>query len=170
MGDTDLTGSLSQHDVIELHSYRTFRNYTISAISSSSITLTEPVGLRSGSSSVGKVVLSVKTALEKLSTVQNVDVSFSPLQSNVPQACAASSGVAMSITFRGMGGDMPMLVATTTGLTGSGKGITVFEKIKGNREDSLCSGGGLCDYETGMCDCFTGLTSSNGEGKEGTLG
>jgi hypothetical protein len=168
--DTDLTGSLSQHDVIELHSYRTFRNYTISAISSSSITLTEPVGLRSGSSSVGKVVLSVKTALEKLSTVQNVDVSFSPLQSNVPQACAASSGVAMSITFRGMGGDMPMLVATTTGLTGSGKGITVFEKIKGNREDSLCSGGGLCDYETGMCDCFTGLTSSNGEGKEGTLG
>ena len=111
----------------------------------------------------------MKSALEKLNSIKIVDISFNPLQSgNVPSACS-STGVFMSITFRSMPGDLPSISAVTSSLTGS-PSVTIFELLKGTRENELCSNNGLCDHEKGLCNCFDGTTSSNGEGNTGNLG
>jgi hypothetical protein len=165
----DLSSVLSANDVIEIETYQVYRNYTVQSVSSNSIVVTEPIGLRAGQSFVKKRVLSVKSALEKLNSIKIVDISFNPLQSgNVPSACS-STGVFMSITFRSMPGDLPSISAVTSSLTGS-PSVTIFELLKGTRENELCSNNGLCDHEKGLCNCFDGTTSSNGEGNTGNLG
>ena len=34
----------------------------------------------------------------------------------------------------------------------------------------LCADHGLCNYETGICNCFDQMTSSDGQGNAGTKG
>ena len=113
---------------------------------------------------------SIRNRLEELETINNVRVSFSALTSGVPQACAASPGVEMHITFLSQNGDVPAITATTTSLTGTNAAITIFEKTKGSTEDVLCADHGLCNYETGICNCFDQMTSSDGQGNAGTKG
>jgi len=53
---------------------------------------------------------------------------------------------------------------------GTNAAITIFEKTKGSTEDVLCADHGLCNYETGICNCFDQMTSSDGQGNAGTKG
>ena len=80
------------------------------------------------------------------------------------------SGVEIQITFLSQNGDIPALSADTTSLTGTSAGVTVLEATKGTTEDSICAGQGICDYETGLCNCFNQMTSSDGQGNVGTKG
>jgi hypothetical protein len=48
--------------------------------------------------------------------------------------------------------------------------IEVQEYVKGDKEDVECSNRGLCDRDTGICNCFTGYSSSNGFGEIGNAG
>ena len=167
----NLASSLAQNDVVQIETYLAWRNFTVSSVSSNSITFTEPVGLRAGvSRAVYKIMPSIRNRLEELETINNVRVSFSALTSGVPQACAASPGVEMHITFLSQNGDVPAITATTTSLTGTNAAITIFEKTKGSTEDVLCADHGLCNYETGICNCFDQMTSSDGQGNAGTKG
>ena len=73
------------------------------------------LALRPGvSSGIYKVVPSIRDKLEELTTLGNVRVSFNTLTGNVPQACAASPGVEIRITFLSQNGYIPALTADTT--------------------------------------------------------
>jgi hypothetical protein len=167
----NLASSLAQNDVVQIETYFAWRNYTVNSVSSNSITFTEPVGLRAGTSrNIFKVVPSIRNKLEELESIGNVRVSLTTLTNGAPQACAASPGVEMRITFLSQNGDVPPLSATTASLTGTSAGITIFEKTKGTTEDIICANQGLCNYETGLCNCFHQMTSSDGQGNAGTKG
>ena len=47
--------------------------------------------------------------------------------------------------------------------------IEIIEDVKGTKENSVCSGRGICDTSTGECNCFTGYGSSDGKGGKGTF-
>ena len=66
-------------------------------------------------------------------------------------------------------GDMPAFTATTTSLTGS-VSFVVIEVVKGNKENLVCGGLGLCNEEDGVCECFDGYSSTNGYGAGGDRG
>jgi hypothetical protein len=70
------------------------------------------------------------------------------------------------ISFLTTHGDLPAMTVTTSYVTAA----HVKEFVKGTKETIECSGRGLCNYETGTCECFTGYTSSNGAGGAGTYG
>jgi hypothetical protein len=45
----------------------------------------------------------------------------------------------------------------------------VVTSVTGNKENLDCSGRGRCNRRTGVCDCFTGFTGSDGRGGAGTV-
>jgi hypothetical protein len=51
----------------------------------------------------------------------------------------------------------PLPVATET-----------LRSVTGTKESIECSGRGLCDRRSGLCQCFSGFTASNGRGARGT--
>ena len=71
----------------------------------------------------------------------------------------------MSIQFNTEHGDLPMLVAISTGIDS----IKITEAVVGTKEQITCSGRGICNEVTGLCSCFKGYSSSNGMGDLGTI-
>jgi len=56
------------------------------------------------------------------------------------------------------------------GQTISQDSATEFTSIMGTTESEYCSNRGLCDRATGLCACFTGYYSSDGQGNHGAIG
>ena len=165
----DLQTSLAANDVINIYSSdQTARNFTISSISSNSITLTEAVGFTTETSMTAKKVInSVKFELEKLTTVGTVGVVFG----SGSVACS-STGVAISVTFRDDSGDLPLMSGDKNSLSCSGctEALNIVQTTAGSKEFLECSGRGSCDRGKGKCKCFDGMQSSNGAGKSGLRG
>jgi hypothetical protein len=46
----------------------------------------------------------------------------------------------------------------------------LYSSVNGNYNTTECSSRGVCDHSTGICTCFTGFASSDGNGGQGTRG
>lgn len=46
---------------------------------------------------------------------------------------------------------------------------TVEEIVKGTKENAECGNHGLCNYNTGMCECYDGYAASDGDGGKGPI-
>ena len=79
--------------------------------------------------------------------------------------CSRTGFNQMSIQFNTEHGNLPMLVAISTGIDS----ITITEAEEGTKEQITCSGRGICNEVTGLCTCFRGYSSSNGMGGMGTI-
>jgi hypothetical protein len=157
----DWTSFLASNDNINVYSTtQEAKNFTVSSVSSNSITVSFPVGFATESGmTVKKIVNSVKYELENLSTIGTVGVSFST--GNV--ACA-SSGIGIAITFKDNSGDLPLITSDVTGLIKSGgsPSISVAQTTAGTKEFLECNNRGACDRTKGVCKCFKGMVSSAG--------
>ena len=134
----------------------------------------------------------VEAAINALSVINTATVTFSDGVS----ACTGSGTNIITVTFvTELGGSVhpdaytrkiaPALPRMTTTGTPSNQmtivdgwssgsimdaSSVVFTDVPGTKEYNLCSDRGLCNFATGVCQCFLGYGSSNGLGGEGRVG
>ncbi|KAJ1446442.1 hypothetical protein M885DRAFT_625253 [Pelagophyceae sp. CCMP2097] len=105
----------------------------------------------------------LEAALEALSTVADVRVYGADDDAKGP--ICSKAGTPVFIEFRSPTADVPLIKVALTDVDFA----SVSEFTKGTKEDATCSRKGLCNSETGACECFPGFKSSNGQGRQGTL-
>lgn len=102
----------------------------------------------------------VEAALENLSTVGSVRVTFSSGKSACEPSWAYETAAGMSVTFLSELGDVPMMTTEPF--------YNVTETVKGTKEEVECANQGYCDYVQGECMCLNGFVGSDGDGNVGT--
>lgn len=98
----------------------------------------------------------VESALEKMSTIGDVQVALSHGKSACDPSWAFNEDAGMSITFLTELGDLPMIMVDP--------GYNVSETVKGTKEEAECSNQGFCDHTKGECMCIEGYIGSDGDG------
>lgn len=112
----------------------------------------------------------LQAALEALPTIGkgNLKIIFYG-----PQACI-DYGTTFTVEFLQAFGALPLLVLDNRKLTlSSGSAIPVLavaKTVPGTKEDLECSRRGLCDANTGTCECSLDFDTSNGYNAPGTRG
>merc|ERR1712146_640572 len=89
------------------------------------------------------------------------------LSADSPSICTAGGWAAVVVQFDSELGDLPLLSAGTASLGGT---ISVTETTQGTKENVECSNNGYCDETSGLCSCFSGYASSDGDGNKGARG
>ena len=117
----------------------------------------------------------LETSLNALSTINDVSVTYTDndiyvgapsLDADALQLCRAS-GQLIDIEFLSPTGNVPDIEVSGSEVDGD---LTVSTIQDGTKEYITCSGRGLCNHIAGVCECFAGYASSNGQGEVGTLG
>ena len=113
--------------------------------------------------------------LKTLSTINGVSVTYtdadiyvgaSGLAADALQICR-SSGQLVDIEFLSPTGNLPAVKVSSIQIDGD---LSISTIQDGTKEYITCSGRGLCNHNEGVCECFAGYASSNGQGDVGTLG
>jgi len=109
----------------------------------------------------------IKRAIEFTNVVGNVTVTMEHVSATACNA-AHTAGTGVLIQFDTEGGNLAL--ATVTSSTGSS--VTIEGEQDGNSENMECGGPGLglCDRDTGVCDCAYDRYSSDGAGGLGANG
>jgi len=126
---------------------------------------TEPIA-----SNATKAIL--KQRLEELSTIGQVVITMDNQDASAyrfDSVCSASAvtPIYVGVKFISELGNLPMLTANDAGLVGS---VSIWETVPGTKVEFECANNGLCNDQTGFCDCFTGYTTSNADGSYGYRG
>eukprot|EP00629_Pelagomonadales_sp_RCC1024_P011723 CAMPEP_0119297744 /NCGR_PEP_ID=MMETSP1329-20130426/51227_1 /TAXON_ID=114041 /ORGANISM="Genus nov. species nov., Strain RCC1024" /LENGTH=685 /DNA_ID=CAMNT_0007298685 /DNA_START=251 /DNA_END=2305 /DNA_ORIENTATION=- len=103
----------------------------------------------------------LEEALESLSTIDDVRVSTAveALDDGDDGAfVCTNSGNNVLVEFLRPTGDVPPLEVSDVGT------VTITDYRQGTKEWEECSGRGLCDRSSGLCSCFPGYGSSDGQG------
>jgi len=123
----------------------------------------------------------LQAALVAIDSITDVQIAFSVGSS----LCTTDGSNIVSITFAQELGDVPALVGfyqsngvalTHSTLTANlqiatdGGSLGAITAQQGTMENIECSGRGICNYETGTCQCFSGFASSNGNNRAGDRG
>lgn len=114
----------------------------------------------------------LKAYLEALSTIDS-EYSSGVEVSNAGQEICAFAQVSTTVTFLQNFGDVPLLQVddSNLGLTvGNNAYARIKESQKGTKEADLCSNRGLCDRETGVCECIETMSTGDGRGNQGQRG
>ena len=115
----------------------------------------------------------LETAINGLSSLERVVVSYADpniyagnlLAHDALQVCR-QSGALINIEFMSPTGNVPEFeLSSAFGISGA---FTITTIQQGTKEYITCSGRGLCNQLTGMCECTAGYASSDGQGKIGT--
>ena len=125
--------------------------------------------------SVTNTASDLEAILNALSTIESVSVSYTDphiyvgalsLAADSLQICR-DVGQEIEIEFLSPTGDVPELIVTNT--HSDIDGILSISTIQvGTKEFVECSGRGVCDTDTGLCQCHPGYGSSDGQGNVGT--
>lgn len=115
----------------------------------------------------------LKTAIEKLKSVDEVTVA---LQNGETQICSAS-GTSALVTFLTQSGNLPSMSIVRNAVSSTGGAVTLEvreggsgQSSDGTTEDAPCSNRGYCDAKTGTCTCEVNFESSDGQGGPGSRG
>jgi hypothetical protein len=109
-----------------------------------------------------------ETLSQHLENTKSVSVTSVDVEANDPDiSLCPGQGDSnyLTVSFMHSRGDLAKLDV----LSYVGIDISVEEIQKGTLENKECSGQGLCDYTTGICNCFPGFVSSNGAGGKGNI-
>ncbi|KDO33497.1 hypothetical protein SPRG_02305 [Saprolegnia parasitica CBS 223.65] len=79
--------------------------------------------------------------------------------------CGATSAAVTTVSFLTNAGNVPLLIADASLLTGGPFSVT--ETTAGTTEDAVCNNRGNCDGATGRCICVQDAASSDGQGNLG---
>jgi hypothetical protein len=109
------------------------------------------------------------------------------IERNFTEACDPNGKQVIVIEFEAVHGDLPPVTADVTLLSDSingdgnpdsgtisvftdGASVDIYTSVQGTTENIVCNGRGLCNRETGLCECFNQWTSSDGKGGAGFTG
>jgi len=116
----------------------------------------------------------LETALNGLSVIEEVSISYNDpsiyvgapsLDPDALQICRASEGL-IDIEFKSPTGNVPQMdISNLVGIDGV---LTIITTRDGTKEYITCSGRGICDHTSGLCKCFPGFASSDGQGNLGS--
>jgi len=104
----------------------------------------------------------LEAALEALDGVEDVRLALDVVGvNNGTELACAEAGRDVYVEFLRPTGDVP-LIESSDELT-----FSISEYMQGTKEHDECSGRGLCDTFTGVCNCFPGYGSSDSQGARG---
>lgn len=124
---------------------------------------------------VTNTAVDLESILNDLSTIESVSVSYTDpniyvgapgLLADSLQVCR-DVGQQIEIEFLSPTGDVPEVIVTNTHSDIDGI-LSMSTLISGTKEYIECSGRGGCNKDTGLCQCFHGYGSSDGQGNVGT--
>ena len=107
-------------------------------------------------------VAELETYLERLYTIIDVDVYYGGVGGRNSAVCHENDNIDIYIEFKTEFGDLPLITADVSTLTGPNNGVVITEETQGSKEDIECSGTGICNESTGVCACSVGYASSDG--------